>query len=75
MTDTPWLTLAEAAAYTKHSKELVRDAAVVYRRTNGAKGLRGGQNAPNATWRFKVEDLDRWVLGERPTRSKLRSVS
>lgn len=57
-----WLTTAEAAAYASRHPDTLRDAAK-------AGELRGTQR-PSASgkghWRFKVEDLDRWLEGEFP---------
>jgi hypothetical protein len=45
----------------------VRRAAVEFDRT-GTAGVRGFQPRAHACWRFKAEDLDRWVMGQRPAR-------
>ncbi len=63
------LTAAEAAKHVKLNVRRVRDAAVECARSNGRKGLRGYQRGPNCSWRFFVEDLDRWLRGEPPARS------
>lgn len=62
-----WLTLDEAAAYTGHHRETVRRAAVENQR-DPKRGLRGAQQRAHACWRFKAEDLDRWIRGEPPAR-------
>jgi len=69
MIETPWLTLAEACEYTKHCTQTVRRAAVECDRSNGQRGLRGYQQRGHTPWRFRVEDLDRWLRGEPPARS------
>lgn len=66
MTD-GWLTLDQAATYTGHNKETLRKAAVQHQR-DSRSGLRGAQQRANTCWRFKAEDLDRWVRGEPPAR-------
>jgi hypothetical protein len=65
-----WLTLNEAARYTGRHRETVRRAAVAYQRDSNT-GLRSAQQRTHACWRFKTEDLDRWVLGERPKRMRV----
>jgi hypothetical protein len=69
MIKTPWLTAAEAAQYVKLDIRRVRAAAVECEQTNGRAGLRGYQRGPNCSWRFHIEDLDRWLRGEPPARS------
>ncbi|GAB3429966.1 helix-turn-helix domain-containing protein [Actinophytocola sediminis] len=64
---TGWLTLDQAAEYTGRHRETVRRAAVQFDR-DPTKGLRGFQRKSSACWRFKVEDLDRWVMGQAPKR-------
>jgi heme oxygenase len=75
MTETPWLTLAEAVTYTKRSERTVRGAAVECDRSSGARGLRGYQQGAGCSWRFHTADLDRWVRGEAPARSSRLSVA
>jgi hypothetical protein len=74
MSASPWMTLPEACDYTRHSRQTVRRAAVEYQRDN-SKGLRGYQPHTNASWRFHVTDLDRWVRGEPPARSTRQLAS
>jgi hypothetical protein len=62
-----WLTLDQAAAYAGRHRETVRRAAVEYQRDN-RRGLRAGQRQTHACWRFKAEDIDRWIEGLPPTR-------
>ncbi len=50
----PWLTLDEAAAYTKLSIATITRA-----RKSG--GLRGYKVQGKKLWRFHVADLDRWL--------------
>lgn len=69
---TPWMTLAEACAYTKRSRETVRRAAVAYQRNDRA-GLRTFQPHPNACHTFHVGDLDRWMQGLAPARGPIRA--
>lgn len=65
-----WLTLDQACEYTQRSRETLRRAAVHYQRTQGREGLKGAQRKAHACWRFSVRDLDRWVEGDPPARSK-----
>jgi excisionase family DNA binding protein len=53
-TNTPWLTLNEAGAYTKLSTATITRA-----RKGGA--LRGYKVQGKKLWRFHVADLDRWL--------------
>jgi excisionase family DNA binding protein len=50
----PWLTLHEAAAYTK-----VSTATITRARKGG--GLRGYLVQSKKLWRFHVADLDQWL--------------
>ena len=52
----PWLTLIEAAGYTKLSTATITRA-----RKSGA--LRGYKVQGKKLWRFNVADLDRWLQG------------
>lgn len=64
--DSVWLSVAEAARYTKSAPDTVRRAAQ-------REELRGVQRtAPKGRWRFHRQDLDAWVRGERP---RLRPAS
>jgi excisionase family DNA binding protein len=50
----PWLTLLEAAEYTKVSTATIT-------RARKAGGLRGYRVQGKKLWRFHVADLDRWL--------------
>lgn len=63
-----WMSLDRAAEYTGRHRETLRRAAVEFQRTNGKAGLRAAQQRANACWRFKADDLDRWVEGLPPKR-------
>ena len=67
-----WLTLQEAAAVARRHRETLYGALQKCRRTNGREGLRGYQTSANSTWRIHRDDLDRWVHGDPPSRSKRR---
>jgi excisionase family DNA binding protein len=54
--NSPWLTLDEAAAYTKLSPATITRA-----RKCGA--LRGYKVQGKKLWRFHVADVDRWMTG------------
>lgn len=76
-TSSPWMTLQQVCDYAQRSYETVRRAAVECQRSSGERGLKGAQRDVNATWRFHVEDVDRWVAGEAPVAParKLRRAS
>jgi excisionase family DNA binding protein len=52
--NSPWLTLHQAAAYTKLSTATITRA-----RKSG--GLRGYKVQGKKLWRFHVADLDQWL--------------
>lgn len=54
---TPWLTLAESAAYSKRGKNTVWQALA-------AGELRGNQTGRNGKWLVHRDDLDAWIKGE-----------
>lgn len=66
MTESPYLTTAEVAKYSRRSVKTVERAWAAYRRT-GATGLRATQpNGAYSNLLFHREDVDRWVAGEAP---------
>lgn len=67
MTDSPYLTRAEVAEYTRRHPYTVYRAWVAYRQSGGTRGLRGHQpSGPNGTVTFLIDDVDRWLNGEAP---------
>lgn len=56
--DTPWLTVPEAAAYTRKSNTKISE---VLR----SGELRGSQTCRGGTWTIHRDDLDAWLRGER----------
>jgi excisionase family DNA binding protein len=63
MSDEPPLTVAKAAAFaTCHSKTVLR----ALRRGE----LLGYQRGANCSWRIYPDDLDRWIRGEQPKRTR-----
>lgn len=63
---TPWMTVKEAAAYSRRHEKTVRTALHEYVSSRGRRGLRGSQPAANCTWRLRREDVDAWLAGEAP---------
>lgn len=58
MTESPWLTVAEAAGRARCHRDTVLNAL-------RSEKLRGYQAvAPKGTWRIHEDDLDAWVRGE-----------
>lgn len=66
----PWLTLLEAAEYSKFTYRHVRNACIEYQRY-GDRGLKCAQ--PDRFYRIHVADLDRWIEGLAPTRARRRT--
>lgn len=66
----PWLTLPEAAEYSKYSYRHVRAACIAYQRY-GDRGLKNSQ--PGREYRIHVADVDRWIEGKPPSRSTRRT--
>lgn len=63
MSEVPPLTVAKAAAFAScHSKTVLR----ALRRGE----LLGYQRGPNCSWRIFPEDLDCWIKGEKPKKSR-----
>lgn len=52
-----WLSTADAAAYTGDNPQTIRMAAE-------SGELRGYQRSSGGRWKFRRDDLDRWVKGE-----------
>lgn len=57
MSESPWLTVTEAA-------ERARIAASDLHRALAGDELRGYQRVKGGKWRINVEDLDAWIRGE-----------
>lgn len=57
MTDSPWLTPAEAAQRARKSADTIGDAL-------RSQELRGYQSGRKGRWTVLVDDLDAWVRGE-----------
>jgi hypothetical protein len=72
MTDTPWLTLAEAVTYSRSGERTLRAAATEYRRSGGKRGLRHAQRDVNCKLLFHRDDLDSWLCGSAPARGARR---
>lgn len=71
---TPWLTVAEAAARSRHHPKTVYALLRQYEATGGRKGLRGYR--PMGRWIVDVADVDAWIKGEKYGRRRtLRSAS
>jgi excisionase family DNA binding protein len=66
--DSPWLSLAEAAAYAKFHKSTLADAL-----RDGS--LRGYQVRPGGDWRIRASDLDAWISGERVPATPITAVT
>ncbi|SDN73145.1 helix-turn-helix domain-containing protein [Allokutzneria albata] len=66
--ESPWMTVAEVAAYSRHHFQTVLTAL----RTNE---LEGKQRAANCTWRVHRDAVDRWMSGEKPKPRRLRRAS
>jgi hypothetical protein len=72
MTDSPWMSTQQVAAYAGRHFKTVRLAAAEYVSSGGRCGLKGGQRGTNCSWRFHREDVDRWIRGEAPARGGRR---
>lgn len=68
----PWLTVQEAATYSRRHAQTLYTALRQYRSSHGRRGLRGSQNGDNCAWRIQRVDLDAWMEGQAPTRRKPR---
>lgn len=67
MTETHYMTRAQVAKHARCSKVTVYRAWILYRDSDGTRGLRGIQrNGPHSTVWFDPEDVDRWLTGEAP---------
>ena len=58
-TDPTWLTTREAAERARVTPHRIRKAVANHQ-------LRGHIPVGSSRWRFRPEDVDRWVRGERP---------
>lgn len=74
MTDSPWLTVRETAAYSRRHKDTVLRALRECQRNGGRSGLKGLQQRANTTYRIHRDDVDRWMRGDAPARGLRRSA-
>lgn len=66
--ESPWMTTKETAEYAGRCKDTVL-AALRRGELDGSQ-----QSGVNGTWRIHVQDVDRWIRGERKPRRHLRSA-
>ncbi|HJP80578.1 MAG TPA: hypothetical protein VJ914_40275 [Pseudonocardiaceae bacterium] len=67
----PWMSVAETAAYTRRHPETVRRALREWERSKGRRGLKGAQpNGANACWSVHRDDADAWMSGALPAKSR-----
>lgn len=65
---TPWLTVREAALYSRWHPQTVREKCREYQRTSGRDGLKCAQPKPNACFRIHIADLERAINGDAPSK-------
>lgn len=58
MTDSPWLTVAQARVYTGRGRRTILNALA-------DESLVGHRTGERARWHIHVDDLDAWMRGER----------
>lgn len=68
MTDSPWLTAKEAAAYVRKEHKYF----LVLARKGRIKGYQ--QSGANGKWLFHRDDLDAYIRGEKPKNRRLRAA-
>ncbi|HEV2777878.1 MAG TPA: helix-turn-helix domain-containing protein [Actinophytocola sp.] len=68
----PWMTIKEAAAYTRRGEETLYRALRTGFSTRWKSGLKGYQTAANSPWRIHRDDLELWIRGEPPSRGTRR---
>lgn len=72
MSDSPWMTTQQVAAYSQLHENRVLEALKDCHVTSGRTGLRGYQRATRTSWRIHRDDADRWIRGEPPVRGTRR---
>ncbi len=60
-----FMTIKEAAAYSKFHVDTIRRACTQYRRTDGEEGLRHYQRGPHTKYLIDFDDLVEWLGGKR----------
>jgi hypothetical protein len=67
------LTLKETADYTRRAYCTVKEACLLYERTNGREGLRSEQpSGPNGRRFVHLADADAWMQRKTPARGSRR---
>lgn len=75
MSESPWMTPKQVAAYTQRHPETVYLALHAFVSSNGREGLRGSQPRVNACWRIHRDDVDAWMAGEKPAKARRLHVA
>lgn len=68
---TPWMTVREAATYSRrHYKTVLRALQEYARGVTNHRALAGFQADANCMWSVHRDDVDRWVRRMPPTRAR-----
>jgi excisionase family DNA binding protein len=67
---TPWMTVSEVATYVGIHRETLYCALHEFESTRGRKGLRGYQQNASCKWRIQRDDVNAWIRGEKPGRTR-----
>jgi hypothetical protein len=72
MITSPYLTLAEAAAYARKGYRTIHRHCRLYETSHGRTGLKNQQATPRGKRLVHVDDLNRWIEGAAPSRGRRR---